>query len=104
MTAQHTPGPWQLDELGIIYSGDCTELCARHSNDHVVAIVTDARPEDRRLIAAAPLMLEALLRAVHVGGMLHSYDCTAPMPKDCPEHCPVGSAHRAIAAATGEDA
>ena len=60
MTAQHTPGPWQLDELGIIYSGDCTELCDRHSNEHVVAIVTDARPEDRRLIAAAPLMLEAL--------------------------------------------
>ena len=64
MTAQHTPGPWQLDELGIIYSGDCTELCARHSNEHVVAIVTDARPEDRRLIAAAPLMLEALREAL----------------------------------------
>ena len=63
MTDKHTPGPWQFDELGIIYSGDCAELCAHHSNDHVVAILSGARPEDARLIAAAPLMLDALREA-----------------------------------------
>ena len=93
MTDKHTPGPWQFDELGIIYSGDCAELCAHHSNDHVVAILSGARPEDARLIAAAPLMLEALRRLM--------------ADPEVTTHCIVEDyeyADAAIAAATGEDA
>ena len=89
MTDKHTPGPWQFDELGIIYSGDCAELCAHHSNDHVVAILSGARPEDARLIAAAPLMLEALREIV-----IRFSD----------EVEPYQIAREAIRAATGEDA
>lgn len=89
MTDKHTPGPWQFDELGIIYSGDCAELCAHHSNDHVVAILSGARPEDARLIAAAPLMLEALREIV-----IRFSD----------EVEPYQIAREAIRSATGEDA
>lgn len=91
MTTQHTPGPWQYDEIGIIYSGDCAELCARHSNDHVVALLMDACPDDARLIAAAPALLEALMEAADL--------IETHFPKKMAR-----SARVAIRAATGEDA
>ncbi len=69
--AKHTPGPWTVDEnemLGrdIVSAGSMALVCTQVYN-----------PDDARLIAAAPEMLELLAEYLAFNG-----DWAASMPED----------------------
>jgi hypothetical protein len=70
-TAQHTPGPWEVDSEEIY--GDCRnpkgqDLIARLPMEcNAGGLLTDRNRADARLIAAAPDLLAALKNAVRCG-------------------------------------
>ena len=74
MSTQHTPGPWEIDPFGKIHSkGSPAEISGVKCFPLVatVACYTTMRPEEvanARLIAAAPELLEALVRIVSEAG------------------------------------
>jgi alpha-amylase/alpha-mannosidase (GH57 family) len=83
MTTKHTPGPWNGSSDGAVYSND-GEIVAR------VVGVKEPSFANRRLIAAAPELLEALKAIVSA----HPYALTTlPVFKDsgyCRQHGTAG--------------
>ena len=73
--ARHTPGPWEHDGTGLIYSmyveeegGTATFICDV-TEDSTHAALCGPTPEEEanaRLIAAAPELLEALQSVTHL--------------------------------------
>lgn len=57
MTTQHTPAPWKFNSCDQIFSTATNESVA---TIHTIYIDDDVAQANARLIAAAPLMLEAL--------------------------------------------
>ena len=78
--AEHTPGPWRVDEAGDIVSGP-----------YNVCIPYATKPEDKALIAAAPDLLAACQAAE---------DYCAAEPGD-PAYSIYRQLHAAIARARG---
>ena len=101
MTAQHTPKPWKPSPSPFDYSAEWI-LIESPTHDRDIAdihIWDDQARADARLIAAAPLMLEALQ------ALMTAY-ATIPGMSGLPMHDPDAwhKARDAIRAATGEDA
>lgn len=92
MTAQHTPGPWALGvETDLPYSAQIIAA----DGSYIAVVECDPVEDNARLIAAAPLMLDALQQVAEAFEL------------DEDEYPLCDAMHhvaQAIRAATGEDA
>lgn len=63
--AEHTPGPWKLEEsISVDFDGNKHENIGVITQDHSrIALLGENKQANARLIAAAPLMLQALQEA-----------------------------------------
>lgn len=81
MNATHTPGPWTIErpyaEPGLFVSA----ADPRRTNPLICRVITDL-DADARLIAAAPLLLEALTRVVAGAGYTSGYADTGTLRKN----------------------
>ena len=67
MTAKHTPGPWEANELGFVTNYLGQVICDASRPSFVSNKAHKAREKaDARLIAAAPDLLKALQQAKRV--------------------------------------
>ena len=58
MTTRHTPGPW---ETSVTSDGEVYDVCREGGGDMICDLACNRNGKnDARLIAAAPIMLEAL--------------------------------------------
>jgi len=101
MQANHTPGPWWLDDDGFVASGSgdtYTTVADPHCGDRDI----DERESNARLIAAAPELLDALVSLLNVeGAALHGARLPGFVGLDVAYH--FEAARAAIARATGVD-
>lgn len=89
--SKHTPGPWERSEFAGQWNVWPTK---KHRKSNGAAVAYDMTPEDARLIAAAPDMLEALI------ALSEQFEAAwSKQGISCPD---VTKARAAIAAATGE--
>ena len=91
--SNHTQGPWEY-----VASEQITCGSIKAKDSWVCIFVKDPNPENARLIAAAPDLLEALINALP---MLHTGD-ELPMSYYADKQGVLGDALRAIAKAKGE--
>jgi hypothetical protein len=87
MNTKHTPGPWHIGTTGHVVNFDRCRICTLEPMPGNDTAEIDA---NARLIAAAPIMLDAL--------QWYARECSATAT-DCPSY---HMARAAIAAATGE--
>lgn len=98
MSAQHTPGPWELHQLGDSIkrlcpadeSGQSILTIVKEGHTNFAAVFEDA---DARLIAAAPELLDALKACDEAMSYMSEYDIPLTLPDQV---------KAAIAKATGE--
>jgi hypothetical protein len=74
-TAEHTPGPWTVNEGGI-QGPNSTPICWGYHEDFG-ALIFPILPANARLIAAAPDLLEALkILAARIDEGMHGFSET----------------------------
>lgn len=93
MNAKHTPGPWVATETGYILTKDGTKRIAKATSPNAY--------EKARLIAAAPDLLEALIRLIDNPGPRKMDDEMTAHKKLGAHIETVSAARAAIAKATG---
>lgn len=109
MSAQHTPGPWALDEDSNIMAHDGAVAvavvmladdypCLDHDEDEAVEKVQVECEANARLMAAAPDMLTALVAMDRALDAIHDF-----MPLPFEHHRAWIAARAVIAKATGQD-
>ena len=82
---KHTPGPWEADSDGLIYPEQVSEAVARGEEaDPHICRVNSARDDEfetnTRIIAAAPMLLEALRQATAALATIASHTRDANVP------------------------
>jgi len=104
MSGAHTPGPWEFRDLpngwAIVAVGGVfpdNAICGEES-DYDPLWSQEPTPEDARLIAAAPDLLEALHGLVVFGCPACNGDCGSANPPM--SSCPMQIANAAISKAT----
>lgn len=112
MTAQHTPGPWRTGGWGMSIGNNLAVIaetpegaatCIARTFSPLGGTATDAEA-NARLIAAAPLMLEAL-RLLLDEAVVYAIERHVLYGRDEPElDAAIAAGKAAIRAATGEDA
>ena len=97
----HTPGPWHVAGRGIVSGNECC-LAVTETYSAMIGLAPAQREANAKLIAAAPLMLEALQRVIEQYSLEFGNKCDCD-PSVGVESCLICLVRKAICTATGVD-